>query len=623
LRFLTYWPNWTVFTVVAALVLSVAVFLSGTAAAESSNLTSTADTKLAENASTTNYGGATTIGVDGDEPTGSGKDAYSLLRWDLSSVPAGSRVDSVSVTLNVTNPSTQTYQAYDLKRAWEQSAATWLLYAPGSPWEVAGARGLLDRGAQVGSVSPSTMGKQTFTLSPALVQRWLDQPASNRGIVIANATNTDGFDFSSRESADASLRPSLSVNYSATTTPPPTGACNKGQFLAQYRNELRTFNTQPVLSRCEAAINYDWGGSPTSGVNSDSFTVRWVGTFDFEASGYEFTAATDDGMRLWVDGQLLIDQWKDQPNTTYKATKTMTAGAHEVKVEYYDSHSWGTAKVSWAKVTSSPPPSGTDPVMVGAGDIARCSSSGAEATAKLLDSIPGTVYTTGDNAYESGTASEFSNCYNPTWGRHKARTKPSVGNHEYRTTGASGYFDYFGAAAGDPSKGYYSYDLGKWRVYALNSMCEHVGGCGATSPMVTWLKQDLAANPKACTLAYFHHPLFSSGAHGSDPKMRPSWETLYSANADVILSGHDHHYERFAPQRPDGTADSARGIREFVAGMGGASQYGIGTVKPNSEVRNTDTYGVLKLTLHPTSYDWAFVPEAGKSFTDSGTTSCH
>ena len=185
----------------------------------------------------------------------------------------------------------------------------------------------------------------------------------------------------------------------------------------------------------------------------------------------------------------------------------------------------------------------TDPVLVGAGDIAGCASSGDEATAKLLDSISGTVFTTGDNAYESGTPSEFSNCYGPSWGRHKARTKPSVGNHEYNTSGASGYYGYFGSAAGDPQKGYYSYNVGEWHVITLNSMCEKVGGCGSTAPMVGWLKNDLASNPTKCTLAYFHHPLFSSGSeHGSDPKMRPSWAALYAANADVIVSGHDHDY---------------------------------------------------------------------------------
>ncbi len=208
-------------------------------------------------------------------------------------------------------------------------------------------------------------------------------------------------------------------------------------------------------------------------------------------------------------------------------------------------------------------------VMVGAGDIARCTGSGDEATARLLDGISGTVFTVGDNAYHSGTATEFNNCYGPSWGRHKTRTKPAPGNHEYLTAGASGYFGYFGAAAGAPSKGYYSYNRGSWHVVALNSMCGKVGGCGARSPMVTWLKKDLAANPKKCTLAYFHHPLFSSGKHGNQTKMRPTWGALYAANADVVVNGHDHSYERFAPpktRRHPGRKPGHQGVRGWHRG---------------------------------------------------------
>ena len=272
----------------------------------------------------------------------------------------------------------------------------------------------------------------------------------------------------------------------------------------------------------------------------------------------------------------------------------------------------------------------TDPVFVGAGDIASCDRTGDEATAKLLDDIVATapsttsVFTTGDNAYESGTASEFASCYDPNWGRHKASTYPTVGNHEYYTLeNASGYFDYFGARAGDPTKGYYSYELGEWHVVALNSMCEKVGGCGASSPMVEWLKKDLAANSRTCTLAYFHHPLFSSGSlSGGNSKMKPSWEALYAARADVVLNGHLHNYERFAPQTPSGEADPEGGIREFVVGTGGYSLNSFKTTVANSQVRNASTYGVLKLTLHPSSYDWEFVPVAGQSYTDSGSDSC-
>jgi hypothetical protein len=265
----------------------------------------------------------------------------------------------------------------------------------------------------------------------------------------------------------------------------------------------------------------------------------------------------------------------------------------------------------------------SDPVLVGAGDIAGCSTSGDETTATILDTIQGTVITLGDNAYDSGTASEYTNCYDPSWGRNKARTHPAVGNHEYLTTGAAGYFGYFGAAAGDSTRGYYSYNLGAWHIIVINSNCAPVGGCQTGSPQEKWLRADLAANPAACTLAYWHHPRFSSGQHGSNTFMQPIWQALYDAGADVVLNGHDHIYERFAPQDPSGQADPARGIREFVVGTGGRSHYTIGTAITNSEVRNRDTFGVLKMTLHTNSYDWTFVPEAGKTFTDSGSATCH
>ena len=258
--------------------------------------------------------------------------------------------------------------------------------------------------------------------------------------------------------------------------------------------------------------------------------------------------------------------------------------------------------------------------MVGAGDIASCSSTGDEATANLLDGIAGTVVTLGDNVYDNGTITEYNNCYNPSWGRHKARTKPSAGNHEYNTPGAVGYYEYFGAAAGDPAKGYYSYDLGDWHIVVLNSNIAREAG----SAQEQWLLQDLAASGRSCTLAYWHHPRFNSGAsHGNNTTVQALWQALYDLNADVILNGHEHTYERFAPQTPAGVADPARGIRQFIVGTGGRSHYTLGTLQPNSQVFNGSTYGVLKLTLSAGSYSWQFVPVVGASFTDSGTTSCH
>jgi hypothetical protein len=258
-----------------------------------------------------------------------------------------------------------------------------------------------------------------------------------------------------------------------------------------------------------------------------------------------------------------------------------------------------------------------DPVFVGAGDIANCSRDQDEATAKLLDNISGTVFTIGDNVYPDGTSSQFTNCYGPTWGRHKNRTKPVPGNHDYHTSGASAYFNYFGAAAGDPSKGYYSYNLGAWHIIALNSEISQSAG----SAQERWLRADLAANPKTCTLSYWHKPRFSSGQHGNISASQALWQALYDYGADVIVNGHDHTYERFAPQNPSGQADS-RGIREFVVGTGGAGLYSFTSNQPNSQVRNNTTHGVLKLTLHSTSYNWQFIPIAGQNFTDSGSANC-
>ena len=275
---------------------------------------------------------------------------------------------------------------------------------------------------------------------------------------------------------------------------------------------------------------------------------------------------------------------------------------------------------------SSPATAPTDQttILVGAGDIADCRDlSGAEATAKLLDQVPGTVMAVGDLAYPDGSKENFV-CYDKTWGRAKSRTRPAPGNHEFHSTGATPYFDYFGSAAGDSKTGYYSYELGAWHIIVLNSECKDVLGCESGSPQETWLRADLALHPTACTLAYWHKPLFSSGgAHGDELTVKPLWQALYAANADVIIGGHDHDYERFAPQGPDGTADPKRGIREFVVGTGGKNHRPFGPPKPNSELRDASAFGVLKLTLKPNAYDWQFIPEAGKNFTDSGGGACH
>ena len=230
----------------------------------------------------------------------------------------------------------------------------------------------------------------------------------------------------------------------------------------------------------------------------------------------------------------------------------------------------------------------------------------------------------GDLQYEDGTWLKFTQSYEASWGRVKSITYPAPGNHEYDSPAAAGYYDYFGARAGDRAKGYYSFDLGAWHLIALNSECSAVGGCGPGSPQLAWLIQDLRSHTSsACTLAFWHHPRFSSGQHGSDATYHAFWQALYDHDADLVLVGHDHNYERFAPQTPLGVADPARGIRQFVVGTGGKTLRPFATVAANSEVRESATFGILKLTLHPTSYDWAFVPEAGRTFTDTGSGTCH
>jgi predicted phosphohydrolase len=255
---------------------------------------------------------------------------------------------------------------------------------------------------------------------------------------------------------------------------------------------------------------------------------------------------------------------------------------------------------------------------VGAGDIANCQSLGpARATARLLDDLEGTVFTLGDHAYKHGDATELRDCYGPTWGRHKARTRPAVGNHDLLISRGRPYFDYFGANAGPDRRGYYSFDLGAWHLVSLNSEAPVKSG----SPQITWLREDLAAHRNACVLAYWHVPLFSS-AQQSDPKLSELWRVLYDAGVDVVLNGHEHAYERFAPQDDQGHADPSRGIREFIVGTGGGALDTINQPAANNEIYNDRTFGVLKLALKAHGYDWEFMPVAGQRFRDAGSAQC-
>ncbi len=428
------------------------------------------------------------------------------------------------------------------------------------------------------SNAPPISGTALSSAGPVTPGTWIELDVS--AAVTGNGTYSFGMQTSSGDSVLFSTRegvnpPQLVVSASGTVPPAPVA---------------------------------NFTGTPTSGTAPLQVTFTDTSTNTPTSWAWDFQ---NDGT---------TDSTLQNPAFTYT-----TQGSYSVKLTATSPNGSNTL-VRTSYVTVSPPSGPTDVTFVGSGDIAACGNvEGDEATAALLDGIPGTVYTTGDNVYETGTAAEFANCYEPTWGRHKARTRPSVGNHEYGVANASPYYAYFGAAAGDPTKGYYSYDLGEnWHIVVLNSNCGDVpGGCGTNSAQAQWLRADLAANTDACTLAYWHHPRFTSSGP-SAASMGPMWQALYDDGAEVILNGHAHVYERFAAQTPTALADPATGIRQFTIGVGGKSFAGFAsTPAANSEVRHNQTFGVLKFTLQAAGYTWQFVPVAGKTFTDTGSGACH
>lgn len=271
---------------------------------------------------------------------------------------------------------------------------------------------------------------------------------------------------------------------------------------------------------------------------------------------------------------------------------------------------------------------GKPAILLAAGDIADCrhlpaAQSGAEKTARLVErelakDPAAAVLTLGDNTYPVGLPREFSHCYAPTWGRFKARTLPAAGNHDYYTAGAPGYYGYFGSQAGPSGKGYYTTTAGSWKLIALNSALRGE----AFAAQLAWLKAELAASKSVCTLAFFHHPPFSSGGHGSSAFMQPVWRLLTQGGVDVVLAAHDHHYERFAPMDGDGRPDR-RGARQFVVGTGGAMFSWLSFPLASTEARNNNTLGVLKLALRDGGYSWEFLAATLPGFTDQGDGLCH
>ncbi len=376
-----------------------------------------------------------------------------------------------------------------------------------------------------------------------------------------------------------------------------------------------------VFSRRGSSSNeFEWFGvapvSPANQPPAASFTVAADGlTAEFSDTSTDPDGAIVQWEWDFGDGTTALNR---HPIHTYAAS-----GSYQVRLRVMDNRGAVGTREQFVSVGGA---GSSKVVLVGAGDIAGCGSDKFghvyqdAATASLLDRFPSaTVFTSGDNVYDRGTAKEFADCYDPSWGRHKHRTRPSAGNHEYDTSGAVPYYEYFGAAAGDPDKGYYSYTLGNWFIVALNSNVPLAAG----SPQDTWLRAQLAANTKPCILAYWHHPRYSSGrGDNNHMNVTPFWEALYQYRTDLVVVSHDHLYERFAPKDPWGNLDLTRGIRQLSVGTGGARLYDFKSTSTHSQVRHNQTHGIVKLTLENDGYTWEFIPVAAKSFTDSGRERC-
>jgi chitodextrinase len=538
---------------------------SNTAAAttppQSVTLTPTADARVEEANASSNFGTVSPLRVDG----GTGTHVESYLSFTASGLTG--TVRRATLRLYALSGTVDGPTIAPTSTTWSENGITW-------------------------ANKPAPNGSAVADLGAIATGAWVDIDVT--ALVTGNGTyafqltgqSTDGVDFHSKEAPN---RPPLVISTGAPDTQPPSAPTNLAGSAAS-----------PTV------VNLTWNPSTDDVVVSNYLVYRGTTLLaTLGPSAVSFTDATVSGSQ------------------TYSYTVKARDAAGNL-----------SAASNTATVTT--PSAGASQVIAVAGDIACTDSdpnyNGGNGTATacrqkytsnlLVNGGYAAVLALGDNQYNSGSLSQFQAVYGPTWGRVKSITHPAVGNHEYGTSNASGYFSYYGAPAGDPSKGYYSFDLGAWHLIELNSNCTIVA-CTAGSAQETWLRNDLATHSNLCTLAFDHHARWSSGHDGDNTFMQPMWQDLYDANAELFLSGHSHNYERFAPQNASGGLDNARGIRQFVVGNGGAFFTGVGSAHPNSQVRNNDTYGILKLTLRTTGYDWQFVPEAGKTFTDSGSTACH
>ena len=425
----------------------------------------------------------------------------------------------------------------------------------------------------------------------------------------------------------------------------PPNPTTPSRFYNGKLDDARVYATALTASQIAALANVGANGAPNAPtLNSPADGATGIGTSTTLSVGVSDPDAnpltvTFKGRPFASGAFATIGQNTGVASGSNTTTSWASLSAGQ-KFEWFVEVSDGTTTTTGPTWTFNTAP-GADPVFIGAGDIADCGRTQDEATAAILSGIPGTVWTAGDNVYPTGTTANYNNCYEPSWGGAiKARTRPVPGNHDWSTgtppETIAPYLAYFGASAtGTGGESYYSYDIAgsNWHVIVLDSECQLVpGGCADESVQEKWLGTDLAANSTKNVIALWHRPRYSSGVSQSTA-VQPLWDDLYKAGVDILLVGHDHHYERFAPMKSGATlssppvADPTFGIRQFIVGTGGAAFTGLGTALATTEVRNNTTYGVLKLTLHASTYDWAFLPVAvppgSSTFTDSGTGSVH
>ena len=622
-------PRLPVAVVTTGLALGGGVLSVAPAASASTTATfpAVADASVREDMPDTAFGTTTTLRADGSPR------AEALLRFDVTGVTG----PVTKAVLQVYSRSTSDtgVAARPATGSWSESAVTW------------------DTRPAVGEVA----GRSGATREGTWASLDVTSLVQGDGVVDLAVTSTASSSRSFRSRESGSTAPRLVIETSSTAPTPAPAPGSTVRVTAAADTAVR--EDQP--STASGASNLRVDGSP--GAESYlRFPVPPLGGAVSRAELRVYSLSTSDtgvAVRTLAGAWSESTTWASRPSTGAIAARTgptrerqwvsvdvtslvrsgqplevaLTSGASSSR-SFRSRESGVTAPVLVVETGGTTAQPTSYPVVAAAGDIAcdpastyfnggagkdgRCQQ-GATSDL-LLDPQVAKVLVLGDAQYEDATLSAFRASYDPSWGRVKAKTRPAVGNHEYRQPGARDYFTYFGSAAGDPAKGYYSYDVGGWHLVALNSNCAVVS-CAAGSAQEKWLRADLAAHPAACTLAYWHHPRFSSGKHGNTSAVKPLYQALYDARAEVVLAGHDHSYERFARQDASGVAD-ARGLRSFVVGTGGKNHYAIETPKANSEVRDGDSHGVLKLTLRPDGYDWRFVDAGTKAVRDSGSDAC-